>query len=161
MYKDFDINSHQYKSRYEFNWQDQGYYILHNICPEKIDVIHKELEYIISLTSDTFLGYEKKIETKNFREAVQSYIEIILGFYNEEYDYSKINKFIKVIDYKKFIKNVTCYPWKIKKDDYITLRGFFSFEEVFHLLYLTASVKFKTQMTYISKCFEEIIKGMD
>lgn len=63
------------------------------------------------------------------------------------------------ISCKIFLKNVSCYPQKINKNDIIALREIFSYEEVFHLILLASTVKSRIQMTYFSKVFKDITKG--
>lgn len=144
----------------EFNWSDQGYYILQNLKPEIVDLFNLELEEIMSLTSKTIGGGDKNIDTFHFRNAIKCYTELILGIYNEDFNYSKMNIVLRISS-KAFIKNIVCYPGRIHKDDLINLRSTYSFEEIFHLILLTSFLKSRTQLTYVSKCYDEIIKGIE
>lgn len=144
----------------EFNWSDQGYYILQNLKPEIIDLVNLELEEVMSLTSKTIGGGVKNIDTFHFRNAIKCYTELVLGIYNEDFNYSNMNKLL-IISSKTFIKNIVCYPSRIQKDDLINLRRTYSFEEIFHLILLTSFLKCRSQLTYVSKCYDEIIKGIE
>lgn len=144
----------------DFNWNDQGVFILENISPDIISVVNKELEAVFSLTSKTIGGGNKLIDTFHFRNAIKSYTELILGIYNDDFKYQNMNKLIK-INNKIFIKNVVCYPSRITKQDLILLRSTFSYEEIYHLIMISAFHKSKVQLTFISKCYDEIIKGID
>lgn len=160
LYLDFDPYSKSYLSNLEFSWFDQGFYILKDICPKKLDAVNNEIEYVMTMTSKTIGGGNKTIDTMHFRNAIRCYIEVVMGIYNEDYNYASTNRLL-LINHKVFIKNVACYPSKISKEDMISLRATFSYQEVFHLLYLTATIKQKVQLTYLSKAFNEIMNGLD
>lgn len=160
IYRDFDPYTANYLGSLQFNWEDHGLYILENICPELITSINQEMEYVIGLTSKTIGGGEEEIDTFHFRNALRCYTELILGIYNDDFKYQKMNKLLKISN-KIFIKNTVCYPSKIKKDDLIMLRHTFSYEEIYHLITLTLFIKSRAQLTFISKAYDELNKGME
>jgi hypothetical protein len=144
----------------EFNWTDEGYYILENICSDIVNVVNQELDIVLSLTSKTIGGGDATIDTFHFRNALRVYTELILGIYNDDFKYSNINKLLKISN-KIFIKNTVCYPSKITKEDLIMLRNTFSYEEIYHLIMITLFLKSRVQLTYISKCYDELIRGIE
>jgi hypothetical protein len=157
---DFDPHSQSYLSKFEFNWEDQGFYILKEVIESKIEVINKEIEYALDLTSQTIGGGQKIIDTIHFRNAIRCYVELLFGIYNEDYDYSKTNKLLE-ISHKHFIKNAVCFPNKVNNDDIIILRVNFSFAEIFHLVYLVSTIKQKVQLTFLSKALNDINNVID
>lgn len=52
-------------------------------------------------------------------------------------------------------------PQKISVIDIPTLLDTFSFEEIFHLIFLTATIKEKIQLTFYSRTLYDIIKLID
>lgn len=67
MYLDFDAHSEEEKSFLEFNWSDHAYYILRNLYPGGVDCFNSEIEFIASLTTDSYilnfnLDWERKID---------------------------------------------------------------------------------------------------
>lgn len=144
----------------EFNWDEQGVFILENICPELTRAVHQEIEEVMNLTSMTIGGKDTSIDTKNFRSGIKVYTELILGMYNHDFKYNKMNKFL-VISNKIFIKNIVCYPNRITHDDLFMLRSRYSYEEIYHLIMVTAFHKSKAQLSYISKSYDELRKQFD
>lgn len=159
-YQDFDPYSSFYLSNLEFNWEDQGYYILENICPDLITSTNNEIVNATELTSNTINDGDEVINTFHFRNALKCYAELILGIYNEDFKYGNMNKLLKISN-KIFIKNVVCYPSKITKDDLIMLRHTFSYQEIYHLIMIVLFHKSRSQLTFISKCYDEIRKQFD
>jgi hypothetical protein len=83
-----------------------------------------------------------------------------LGYLHEDYNYSNVNKLL-VVKYKKFIKNVACYPKKLEKSDFAMMNLTFNNDEILHIILLVAAVKSRTQLTYLSKALYEIIKDIN
>lgn len=107
------------------------------------------------------MGDEKKIiNTYPVRYAVSCYIEKILGYCHEDYNYSNINCLLET-GHKKFIKNVACYPNKLQIQDFSYLRCVFKKEEILNIILLVATSKAKTQLTYLASSLYEIIKHID
>lgn len=112
------------------------------------------------MTSNTINDGDEVINTFHFRNALKCYAELILGIYNEDFKYGNMNKLLKISN-KIFIKNVVCYPSKITKDDLIMLRHTFSYQEIYHLIMIVLFHKSRSQLTFISKCYDEIRKQFD
>jgi len=160
VYHDFDPHSEDYRSYLEFNWQDHAYYILRNYHPNGVDCIHQEIEYLSTLTTDSLGDKNSKLNTFPIRYAVCCYVEKILGYYHEDYNYSNVNKLLNV-SYKTFIKNVACYPHKLKPEDFNDLNLAFNNEEILHIILLVSIIKERTQMTYLANSLYEIIKSIE
>jgi len=101
-----------------------------------------------------------KLNTFPIRYAVSCYIEKIMGYIHEDYNYSNVNKLLEV-NYKKFIKNVSCYPHKLSKKDFQMMNMAFNKEEIMHVILLVANIKSRTQLTYLSSSIYELIKNID
>lgn len=83
-----------------------------------------------------------------------------MGFCHEDYKYSNVNRFLEV-NTKKFIKNIACYPEKIEKKDFATMNLAFNNDEILHIILLVATIKSRTQLTYLTSSLYEIIKDTD
>lgn len=101
-----------------------------------------------------------KLNTLPIRHAITRYIEKILGFFHDEYNYSQVNKLIDV-KYKKFIKKISCFPYKLNTEDFNLLNLAFNKEEIMHIILLVSIMKSRAQLTFLAKGLYEIIKNID
>jgi hypothetical protein len=159
VYHDFDAHSEEYHSYLEYNWADHGLYTINDLYTNGVVFINSEIEYITNLTTNS-LGEDSQLNTFPLRMAISIYIESILGYNHEDYNYANINKILQV-NFKKFIKNVACYPKKITEADFTKMSSSFNKEEILHIILLVATVKSRTQLTYFTKALYEIIKNID
>jgi sestrin len=51
-----------------------------------------------------------------FRRAIWNYIQCIYGIRHDDYDYREVNELL-ARDLKKYIKDVCCFPHRVKKED--------------------------------------------
>jgi hypothetical protein len=160
IYHDFDAHGDETHSYLEFNWSDHAYYILQNIFPAGVDSFNNEIEYIVSLTTNSLGEENRELNTFPIRYSISCYIEKIMGYLHEDYDYANVNKLL-VVQYKKFIKNVACYPQRLSQDDFSMISCAFNNEEILHIILLVAIVKSRTQLTYLAGSLYEIIKTID
>jgi hypothetical protein len=65
------------------------------------------------------------------------------------------------VDYKKFIKNVACYPQRLEAKDFSLMRYTFTKEEILHIILLVANIKQRTQLTYLANSLNEIVKNIE
>lgn len=87
-------------------------------------------------------------------------MEKIYGTVDETFDYAKTNKLLSR-NHKQFIKNIACYPNRIKQDDIILMKGIFSNEEVMHFILLVSTLKMRLQLIYFTNKFYNITKNAD
>ncbi len=160
VYIDFDQHYEEYIYYIEFNWSDHAYYILQNLNKKGIEAFDSELKFISTLTTNSIGNASGQLNTFLIRHSISCYIEKILGFYHEEYDYSNTNKLIQ-IPFKRFIKNIACYPQKLTNSDFENMNLAFNNEEIMHVILLVASVKSRLQLTYLASKIHEIIKTRD
>jgi hypothetical protein len=160
IYHDFDAHGDDTHSYLEFNWSDHAYYILQNIFPKGVDSFNSEIEYIVGLTTNSLGEENRELNTFPIRYSISCYIEKIMGYLHEDYDYANVNKLL-VVQYKKFIKNVACYPQRLSQDDFSMISCAFNNEEILHIILLVAIVKSRTQLTYLARSLYEIIKTID
>lgn len=131
----------------------------------------KEIKFIDELSSGTYIyiiinfkyrigGDTNKLDTFHLRNSIRCYLEKIFGIVNEDYDYSKTNKLI-LIPTKAFLKNVTCLPQKITKDDIPILLFTFSKEEIFHLIFVASMNKARVELTFLAYVVYDIIKSIE
>lgn len=156
-YLDYDNVHSIYHDSLDFNWDDQGKYLLENIVIEKIDVIQKELDYIMNLTSKSVKNIQQVVDTTKLRNVMRCYVELIFGIFNKDFDYSKMNHLVKR-EAKGFIKIIACHSGtvEISKDCIASMKSLYNFQEIFHIIYYTCWVKNKVQLTYFSKYFNKI-----
>lgn len=83
-----------------------------------------------------------------------------MGYFHEDYNYSNVNRFLEV-NYKKFIKNVACYPHRLEVKDFKIMNLAFNNEEILHIILLVATTKCKTQLTYLTSSLYTIMKNSD
>jgi len=100
------------------------------------------------------------LDTFHFRNSIRVYIEKIFGILNEDYDYTKTNKLLLKTT-KSFIKNIACMPQKISVMDLPALLNTFSHEEIFHMIFISSTIKEKIELTFFSRTLYEIIKSID
>lgn len=72
----------------------------------------------------------------------------------------KTNKLLNR-NHKQFIKNIACFPQKIKLVDIGVLKVTFSNEEIFHIILLVTIVKMRLQLTYFAEKIYNITKSID
>lgn len=154
---DYDTFNSIYLESLDFNWNDQGKYILENILFDKISVIQKELEYMMQLTSKSVKNIQTVVDTTKLRNAMRCYVEIIFGIYNKDFDHAKMNTLVKR-EAKSFIKIIACHSGieEISKDCLTFMKSSYNIHEIFHIMYFTCWVKNKVELTYFSKYFSKI-----
>lgn len=160
LYHDFDPHSDEYRYHLEFNWNDHGFYILQNLYPKGVECFDSEIKFVTTLTTNSLGKCDRQLNTHHIRYSISCYIEKILGYYHEEYDYSNVNK-LMTISYKKFIKYIACYPQRLCKEDFQQMSMSFNIEEILHIILLVASVKCRLQLTYLSFSLYEVIKTIE
>lgn len=79
---------------------------------------------------------------------------------HEDYNYSKVNKLIEV-KYKKFIKKISCFPYKLNKEDFLMLNMAFNKEEIMHIILLVTIMKSRAQLTFLARGLYELIKNIE
>lgn len=160
---DFDLHNNNYISYFEFNWVDQGIYVLSDLFQSGIEYLNDEIDFIMALTNDSIGNKSegnKELNTLPLRIAITSYIEKIFGITHEDYDYSKVNKLLPT-EFKKFIKRVTSKSYSIEKH-FIDFMGLtFVKEEILHIILLSVSIKARVQLIYFARCMDEIMKNID
>lgn len=146
----------------DFNWSDNGSYILRNLYPSGVQSIDEEITYILELTSSS-LGEKPLSCTPQIRRAIIYYIEKLFGYYHEDYNYANINKLLDINGnkYTKFIKNFCFYPNKITAKDLKEMAKVFKYEEIMHIILLIGEVKARTQLIYVSKAVNEVMKNIE
>jgi len=159
-YTDFDPFSGDSLSNLEFNWDDQGYDILMKYYGDGTDCLNEEMNYVFNLTSNSIGQEAANINTFLIRKSLTCYLEMIHGYVNKGFDYSKINKLMS-INQKIFIKNVCCYPHKISEKLFSWMTVVFTKEEILHIILLASTVKMRLQMTFIAKALHELSKKVE
>ena len=146
----------------DFNWSDNGSYILQNLYPSGVQSIDEEITYIIELTSNS-LGEKPLSCTSQIRRAIIYYIEKLFGYYHEDYNYANINKLLDINGnkYTKFIKNFCFYPNRITAKELKEMTKVFKYEEIMHIILLIGEVKARTQLIYVSKAVNEVMKNIE
>ena len=155
-YCDFNPHSQKYLSYLDFNWNDQGIYIVRELSKEIIECINKEIDFALNITSNSF--GETSLNTTSLRKAIAFYIEKIFGIEHEDYNYANVNILLK-IDLKKFIKRIATQAFIMQKKDFEYMNSLFKNEEILHVILLVLSIKERCQLTYFAKGINEIFKN--
>ena len=153
----------------EFNWRDDGKYILSNYIPNRIHLLNEEINYITNLCVEqanpdkkSYSPRDNLLTSPQILSAVSHYIEKLFGYYHEDYNYSNITKlFGKNSPIKKFIKKVACFPFYITTNDIEELNKTFKHEEIMHLIALVAIIKSRVQLIYLTRAINEVIKTIE
>ena len=153
----------------EFNWRDDGKYILSNYIPNRIHLLNEEINYITNLCIEqanpdkkSYSPRDNLLTSPQILSAVSHYIEKLFGYYHEDYNYSNITKlFGKNSPIKKFIKKVACFPFYITTNDIEELNKTFKHEEIMHLIALVAIIKSRVQLIYLTRAINEVIKTIE
>lgn len=131
---------------------------------KKLEIINKEIESIVDYTTEAFCGEDadnvEKIDTLPFRQAIEKYVERLLGIYHEDYNYSIINKLLDD-DLKKYIKGLLFNSKKLSKKDINELELPFSPKEFLQILIFVANIKHKVCLTYIAHAYNSYNTELD
>lgn len=157
----FDNKNNKYLSSYDFSWKDQGIYVLSELDKTKIELINKEIQSIIDFTTGGFCEEDnkEKIDTFLLRQAIDRYVEKLMGIFHEDYNYSIMNKLLDE-DTKKLIKSFLFYSKKMSKEELVSLDLPFNSQEIVQLLLVAANLKHRICLTYISYAFDSFTKDI-
>jgi hypothetical protein len=85
------------------------------------------------------------------------YIERILGYVHDDYNYAIVNKLIDR-EVKSFMKKIVCYPKQVDKESFQPMYARYTHEEIIHIILLVTMAKTRTQTTFLALRIYDIIK---
>ncbi len=91
-YSDFEIASNAIFYKAQYNWDNDGYALVHQVLDGLAPLLGAELQHIQTLTYNQFANVEGKIDTSAFREAVWHYTHRIKGLLDDDYNYAEVNQ---------------------------------------------------------------------
>jgi sestrin len=91
-YTDFEIGSNAIFYKAQYNWDNDGYALVHQVLDGLAPLLGAELQHIQTLTYNQFANVEGKIDTSAFREAVWHYTHRIKGLLDDDYNYAEVNQ---------------------------------------------------------------------
>ena len=131
----------------DFKFSDQAIYILEKLVPEISDSVWNRIRMAFAMTYDT-IGQDFGVETAPLRRAIWNYVQRVYGLQYDDYNYTDINRFLK-INTKKFIKKVACMPETVSKTDYLNIELDLSNDDMIHLNLLICEARFEAQLVYM------------
>lgn len=86
----------------------------------RIIISHKQIVWQNQITNSCHIhnrmGRKTNVDTSMFRRAIWNYIQCIYGIRHDDYDYREVNELL-ARDLKKYIKDVCCFPHRVRKED--------------------------------------------
>ena len=150
VYHDFNYNSEDYIFDEEFDWNENGTYVLEKYAKNYIEFLNKEFTYLNELSS---IKNEGAISF-NCKEILMAYIKLIFGIKSDSFEYKNINKSFKK-PFKTVIKKLACFPKEIDEIDLKNLKEQLkkvnNYDETVHLILLISSIRHQISLTYLAK----------
>lgn len=152
-----------YLSTLEFNWEDHGYYILHNLCPDMINLLNKyfNLRIATDIRGEEICS-NSDLEPIPNHLIISNYVEKLLGLTHDYFNYSTVNKLLDN-NLRKYIKAIVFYPSIIEKQEVADINYNTSTNKnnILSILLLTLLTKMKTQLLFFTNRLYELIKQME
>lgn len=131
----------------EFRLTDQAYFVLEKMAPEVSESIWNRIRLATVMTYD-YVGQDSGVETGPLRRAIWNYVQRVYGLQYDDYDYTDINKFLK-INTKKYIKKIACFPETVTRQDWENIELDLTYDEMIHLNILICEARFETELLYM------------
>ena len=136
----------------------QGNDLFSRFLPDLTEALHRQMDYAFTMTKNTYGAKLKNIDTMMFRHSISVYLQQIHGIRDDQYDYSKINKWLLQIQ-KSYIKNAGCLQKKVSFEDFINLSGQLESSEKCHVCILIMETKKKIELLYLSKAVNQFLNS--
>ena len=117
------------------------------MVPEASESIWNRTRTTFAMTYE-HLGQDSGLETGPLRRAIWNYVQRVYGLQYDDYNYTDINKFLK-INTKRYIKKTACFPETVTKQDYINIELDISHDEMIHLNLIICEARFEAQLVYM------------
>lgn len=140
----------------DFKFADQGYYILEKLIPEVSESIWNRIRMAYAMTYDS-VGQTSGIDTAPLRRALWNYVQRVYGLQYDDYNYTEINKFLK-INTKKYIKKVACFPETVSESDYLNIELDLSNNDMIHLNLIICEARFEAQLVHMLYAVQRAIE---
>jgi len=144
-YRDFNIKEGVLRTR-DFSWAEHGYPLLNRYFATATTQVDDIFSHTFSLTYHT-LGSHTNLDTSPYRTAVWYMVHRLFGITNDDYQYSDINRFLKVPT-KRYIKRLVTTPWLLRRDDYNAIVGGMTDGEKCHINLLALEAKKQASIMY-------------
>lgn len=131
----------------EFRFADQAYFILEKMAPEFSESIWNRIRTALAMTYD-YVGQDSGVETGPLRRAIWNYVQRVYGLQYDDYNYTDINRFLK-INTKKYIKKIACFPETVTKQDWVNIEIDLTYDEMIHLNLIICEARFEAQLVYM------------
>lgn len=115
---------------------------------------------ITNFTTGGFWECEGELDTFHFRDAIEKYVEKLMGIYHEDYNYSIMNKLIND-DLKKFIKSVLFSSKELTRADISKLDLPFNNRDLLQLIITVVNLKERISLTYIAYAYDSYLKDIN
>jgi hypothetical protein len=131
----------------DFRFADQAYYIMEKIIPDVAECIWSRIMTTFAMTYE-YVGQDTGVNTGPLRRAIWNYVQRVYGLQYDDYNYTDINRFLK-INTKKYIKKTACFPEMVQKQDYVNIELDLTHDEMVHLNLLICEARFEAQLVYM------------
>ncbi|KAL0480423.1 hypothetical protein AKO1_011085 [Acrasis kona] len=147
-YTDFDVRSKDYNllSAQEYNWKDHAFTMLNRFYNGSADLLDMEFDLIYNLTEKKF-NKVTNIDTSAFRSAIWFYVHRLYGMMHDDFNYESTNLLLN-INLKKYIKTVTCYPERTRREQWIDMGFSLRNKEKIHLNMLCVEARKQMELCY-------------
>jgi sestrin 1/3 len=126
---------------------DQAYYVLEKAAPELAEAIWHRIKTAYAMTYES-IGSETGVNTGPLRRAFWNYVQRLYGLQYDDYNYTDINRFLR-INTKKYIKKTACFPETVSKADFDAVDIDLTFDELIHVNIIICEARFEAQLVYM------------
>jgi hypothetical protein len=166
----------------QYNWDNDGYALVHQVLDGLAPLLGSELQHIRSLTYNRFGDAEGNIDTSAFRDAVWHYTHRIKGktktrrkkrkkrrksclltfvftsgLLDDDYNYAEVNQLL-TRQIKYYIKKITCFPQTVTMADFLHLGLDLLPSEKCHIALLATEASKEASMSYALKALSLYLK---
>ena len=155
-YHDFDVASNPIFYKAQYNWENDGYALVHQVLDGLAPLLGAELQHMMSLTYHSFARVDGELDTTAFREAVWHYSHRIKGLLDDDYNYSEVNQLL-TRQMKFYIKKVTCFPQTVNMTDFVNLSFDLLPSEKCHIALLATEASKEASLSYALKALNKYL----
>lgn len=156
-YQDFDMTSNPIFYKAQYNWEHDGYALVHQVLDGLAPLLGSELQHITTLTYNRFATVDGDLDTSAFREAVWHYAHRIKGLLDDDYNYSEVNQLL-TRQMKFYIKKVSCFPQTVTMTDFVNLSFDLLPSEKCHIALLATEASKEASLLYALKALSTYLK---
>jgi len=128
------------------SWDDHGFSLINQFYNDVGNLLDDKFKITYNMTYYT-MGRKTNVDTSMFRRAIWNYIQCIYGIRHDDYDYREVNELL-TRDLKTYIKNVCCFPYRVKKEDCDRVMPEFWRSEKIHVNLMISEARMQAALLY-------------